>query len=379
MRRANSRLVVRHQPLITREPAMFAKTRRTAAVLAAAALISGAFVTGTASPSSANAGATTPDVGTQFHAMWSSYTDVQRHDVLTKLHDAGVTTVRIDVSWAMLQPVNATTYDAWGTSFVDRVIAMTNSHGITPLITLWLTPGWANNNAGERVLPTNMADYARVARWAAARYTNKVAGWEVWNEQNSPDFLVGADPVAYTNLLKAAYPAFHAGYAPTTVVFGGLQYNDDTWLGRAYAAGARGYFDVMATHPYMGVANLPPTTADDGTMWTFTHVVAVRNLMVAKGDGAKSIWLTEFGWSTHVNAAGTPNYGLGVSEAVQAANFTATIALIRSTMPWIGKVYWYTERDSAAEGSTQNANYGMLRSDQSAKPIMTNLYAATHS
>jgi hypothetical protein len=261
---------------------------------------------------------------------------------------------------------------------VDRVIALCNARGITPLITLWLTPGWANGNAGERVLPTNPADYARVATWVAARYTNKVAGWEVWNEQNSPDFLVGADPVAYTNLLKAAYPAFHAGYAATTVVFGGVQYNDDTWIAQAYAAGAHGYFDVMATHPYMGVANLPPEAPDDGTMWTFKHAAAVRNLMVAHGDGDKSLWFTEFGWSTHTNPPGTPNYALGVTEAVQAQYFAATIALIRATMPYVGKVYWYTERDSAAEGSVQNSNYGLLRADFSAKPICIQLYYATH-
>jgi hypothetical protein len=358
---------------------MFARTVRIATVLTAtAALLAAALVSTTSSAAVANAGPVYPDVGVQFHAMWSSYTDPQRHDVLTKMHNAGVTTVRIDVSWAMLQPVNGTSYDAWGTSFVDNVIAMSNSHSITPLITLWLTPGWANNNAGEHVLPTNVGDYATVARWAAARYTNKVAGWEVWNEQNSPDFLVGANAVAYTNLLRAAYPAFHAGYAPTTVVFGGVQYNDNVWIAQAYAAGARGYFDVMATHPYMGVANLSPNTADDGTQWTLKHAVAVRNLMVANGDGGKSLWFTEFGWSTHTNPVGTPNYGLGVSEAVQAQYFTQTIALIRTTMPWVGKVYWYTERDSAAEGSTQNANYGMLRGDLSAKPIMTNLYSATH-
>jgi hypothetical protein len=279
----------------------------------------------------------------------------------------------------MLQPTNSTTYDAWGTSFVDNVINLSIARGITPLITLWLTPGWANNNAGEHVLPTNVADYARVAQWAAARWTNKVVGWEVWNEENSPDFLVGANPVAYTNLLRAAYPAFHAGYAPTTVVFGGVQYNDNTWLAQAYAAGAHGYFDVMATHPYMGVANLSPNTADDGTMYTFTHAVAVRNLMVANGDGAKSLWFTEFGWSTHANPAGTPNWGLGVTEAVQAQYLTNAIALIRATMPYVGKVYWYTERDSAAEGTLQNSNYGLLRSDQSLKPIMVAVNnAVTH-
>jgi len=359
---------------------MFAKfVRSGTAVLAAAALFSGVFVATTVEPVRANVNpASSPDIGAQFHAMWSNYTETQRIYVLDALKYYGATTVRIDVSWAMLQPVNGTSYDAWGTSFVDRIIALCNARGITPLITLWLTPGWANANAGEHVLPTNPADYARVATWVAARYTNTVAGWEVWNEENSPDFLVGANPVAYTNLLKAAYPAFHAGYAATTVVFGGVQYNDNVWIGLAYAAGAHGYFDVMATHPYMGVANLSPDTADDGTMWTLKHAVAVRNLMVANGDGGKSLWFTEFGWSTHTNPAGTPNYALGVSEAVQAQYFTATVALIRATMPYVGKVYWYTERDSAAEGTVQNSNYGLLRADFSAKPIMIQMYYATH-
>lgn len=359
---------------------MFAKFARIAiAVLAATTLLSGGLAALNATPAQANVNpAITPDVGVQFHAMWTSYSEAQRIQVLDRMQAYGMTTVRIDVSWAMLQPINATTYDAWGTAFVDRIIAMCNAHGITPLITLWLTPGWANANAGEHALPTNMADYARVAQWVATRYTSKVAGWEVWNEPNSTDFLVGASAIAYTNLLKAAYPAFHAGYALTTVVFGGVQYNDNTWIAQAYAAGAKGYFDVMATHPYMGMANSTPNTADDGTMWTFTHAVAVRNLMVANGDGAKSLWFTEFGWSTHTNAAGTPNYGLGVSEATQALFFTATIALIRATMPYVGKVYWYAERDSAAEGSLQNSNYGLLHADQSVKPIMTQVWYATH-
>jgi hypothetical protein len=30
-----------------------------------------------------------------------------------------------------------------------RIIAMINAHGMTPMITLWLTPGWANGNRGE--------------------------------------------------------------------------------------------------------------------------------------------------------------------------------------------------------------------------------------
>jgi hypothetical protein len=318
-----------------------------------------------------------PEIGVQFHGMWSSYTDAERIVILDTLKAAGVRTVRLDISWAMLQPSNGTSYDPWGVGFVDRVIGLINARGITPLVTLWLTPGWANGNRGEHVLPANPADYARAAQWSAKRWAGKVSGWEVWNEQNSPDFMVGADPVRYVALLRAAYPAFHAGDPGTVVVFGGVQYNDAAWIGRAYAAGARGAFDVMATHPYQGIANLAPNAPDDGTPWTLAHAAVVRNVMTANGDGAKPLWFTEFGWSTHTNPPGTPNYGLGVSEATQARYLTETFKLIQGTMPYVGKVYWYTERDSAAEGSVQNQNYGLIRSDNSAKPALAALRALT--
>lgn len=330
--------------------------------------------TATRPPVKMPAATVTASVGVQFHGMWQMYTDAQRIQVLDKLKAAGVKSVRLDVSWAMLQPTNATSYDAWGVSFVDRVINMAAERGIRPLVILWLTPSWANHGQTERVLPDNSADYARVARWAAARYTTKVIGWEVWNEQNSPDFLVGADPVAYTRLLKAAYPAFKAGSPNTPVVFGGVQYNDADWIRRAYDAGAKGSFDVMATHPYMGIADAAPATPDDGTQWTLTHVRAVHDLMVARGDGGKNVWFTEFGWSTHANAADTPSWAKGVSEATQATYLTQTANLVRTTYPYVTRMYWYNERD-LTDGGIQVQNYGLLHRDLTPKPAVAALAA----
>jgi polysaccharide biosynthesis protein PslG len=308
-------------------------------------------------------------VGTMFHGMWQFYSDVQRIAVLDKLKAAGVDSVRLDVSWAMLQPDNPASYGAWGTEFVDHVIDLINSRGMKPLVLLWMTPGWANGNKGDHTLPTSLADYARVATWAAKRYHGKVLGWEVWNEQNSTDFLDGADPVAYTKLLKTAYPAFKAGSPSTPVLFGGVQYNDVDWIRRAYDAGAKGSFDAMATHPYMGVANQSPTTADDGTQWTLNHVKAVRDLMVARGDGGKKIWFTEFGWSSHSNAAGTPGWALGVSEATQSDYLIQSVNYVRAALPYVDRMYWYNEID-LPWGSEQVMHYGLLHADGTAKPVL---------
>jgi hypothetical protein len=356
--------------------------RRVVAGTVAAAIAAG--VLGSASTAWADGAAAAPvaapattsaaSVGVQFHGMWQMYSDAQRIAVLDKLRAAGSRSVRLDVSWAMLQPTGPGSYDAWGTAFVDKVINMAYARGIKPLVILWLTPGWANRGQAERVLPDNAADYARVARWAAARWDGKVIGWEVWNEQNSPDFMEGADPVAYTRLLKTAYPAFKAGSAATPVVFGGVQYNDTDWIRRAYNAGAKDSFDVMATHPYMGVADTAPGTADDGTMWTLNHVRTVHDLMVARGDGAKKLWFTEFGWSTHATSPGAPNWERGVTETTQAAYLTQTVNLVRAQYPYVTRMYWYNERD-LTDGGIQVEHYGLLHRDLSPKPALAALAA----
>jgi len=346
-----------------------------AALAAAATMIVGGGPSVAATPVAATRTEAPASVGVMFHGMWQFYSDEQRVRVLDRMRGAGVDSVRLDVSWAMLQPAGAGSYDEWGVGFVDQVIDMVNSHGMKPLVLLWMTPGWANGYQGEHTLPTNPADFARVARWAAARYGTRVMGWEVWNEQNSPDFLDGADPVAYTRLLKAAYPAFKAGSPNTPVIFGGVQYNDVDWIRRAYDAGAKGYFDVLATHPYMGIADRAPETPDDGTRWTLAHVRAVHEEMVARGDGAKKIWFTELGWSTHANDPGTADWGLGVTEARQADYLRRAVSHTRATFPYVTRMYWYNERD-LPWGGQHVMNYGLLRTDLSAKPALAALAAA---
>lgn len=352
---------------LTSRPA--AALRRAAGVAVAltlgTGLVAGLGVALAAPAAAATAG---PRAGVQFHGMWSDYTDAQRATVLDRMAEAGLTEVRIDLSWATLQPTARGQYDPWGVSFADRVITMATARGLTPLVTLWLTPGWANNGAGEKVLPTDPADYAAVARWAAARWAGKVGAWEVWNEPNSTTFMAGADAAGYTRLLKAAYPAFKAGDPDTKVVLGAPEYNDTGWIGKVYAAGGAGSFDVMATHPYQGVADAAPETAADGTIWTLRHVAQVRTLMAAHGDGNKPVWFTEFGWSSHPNWAGVQNWDRGVTEAQQADYFVRTLKLLAAEYPYVTKVFWYNDRNRDS-GSPRNDNYGILYRDLTPKPV----------
>lgn len=341
-------------------------TRPITTLLATAALLLGALPV--LSGTSAAAETPTPAFGVQFHGMWSSYTDAQRAQVLDQFKAAGASWVRIDVSWAMLQPTSRDSFDLnWGVPFVDRVINMATSRGLKPLITLWMTPAWANGGAGDRTLPTDPNDYARAAAWAAARWAGKVPAWEIWNEPNEPSYMTGTDPVAYTRLLRATYPAVKAANPAAKVVFGGPASNDSAWIAQAYAAGAQGSFDVMATHPYMAIADLPPSVPDDGTPYNFTHLAGVYDLMVRNGDGGKPIWATEFGWSSHPNAGGEANWNRGVTEQQQGDYLVQALDLARRTMPYVTNLFWYTDRNTTG-GNVQQNNYGLLNYDLTPKP-----------
>lgn len=351
------------------------RLRRLAARLALTATVAAGSLTTVAATAAeaAGSGSDLPAVGAQFHGMWTDYTDAERAEVLDKLAAAHVGWVRLDVSWAMLQPDGADSYSTWGVNFVDRVVDMANARGLKVMVLFWLTPGWANGGAGERVLPTRVSDYANAARWAAAHFAGRVQAWEVWNEPNQDTFMRGTDPVAYTKLLRAAYPAFHQGDPTTKVIFGGPAYNDTDWISKCYAAGAQGYFDAMATHPYMGVADQAPETPDDGTMWTLTHVAAVHALMKKNGDGDKPIWFTEFGWSSHGNkgidfSSGADNWLHGVSETTQADYLVRAIKLVQSQFPYVTHMFWYSERN-VDTSNIQNANYGLMTHDLTPKPV----------
>src|SRR4051812_651960 len=145
-----------------------ARLRRALAMAAAATVMSGLAVTAGTTPASADV-SVGPDVGVQFHGMWSNYTDAQRAPVLDKMAAAHVQWVRLDVSWSMLQPDGPSSYNTWGVNFVDRVVTMATSRHLKVLVTLWLTPKWANGGAGERGAPEEPQGYARGARGGPAR------------------------------------------------------------------------------------------------------------------------------------------------------------------------------------------------------------------
>ena len=92
--------------------------------------------------------------------------------------------------------------------------------------------------------------------------------------------------------------------------------------------------------------------------------------MVAAGDGAKPVWVTEFGWSTTTGA-------YGVTEQAQA-DFLARAFRKLESYPWVPVALWYSFRNNAGLAdapATWEANTGLVRTDYSAKPALAALRA----
>jgi len=313
------------------------------------------------------AAASPPAVGVQFHALWSDWTDAQRTAMLDKLAAAGIGWVRVDVGWRALEEGGKGNWQQWYTDLFDSVLTKAQARGIKVLATLYSSPAWI----GSSTTPPNPADYADAARYVAQRFRGKVAAWEVWNEPNLSGFWSGT-AAQYTAMLKAAYPAFKSGDPSALVVAGNVSEHDVPWLTKMYDAGAKGYFDVLATHPYQGPANEPATAPDDGNIWKFRHVSAVHSLMVARGDGSKPIWAGEVGWSSHTTVQGAPNWEWGVTAGQQASYVTGMLDMVKNEYPYLDHVFIYAGRNKNI-GDVHEDNYGMLNYDLSEKAAFTAL------
>ncbi len=292
--------------------------------------------------------------------------------VMDRLREAGARWVRVDIGWSALQPDGPGAFAQWYVDLLDDVIAGARERGLRVIVSLWLTPAWASQSGSIYSPPTDVSDYADAIGTAARRWGADVAAWEVWNEPNFPTFFEGADPATYTRLLCAAYPAVKR-HDSSPVLFGGLMYNDDAWLAEAYRAGAKGCFDALATHPYVGPSDAAPDTPSVGAIWRLTHTPAMRSVMDEWGDTRKRIWVTELGWSSGPDNQGNP-WDRSVSPKVQARYLGEAVALIRAEYPYVGPIIWYRDVDGPTD--SYQDGFGLMHPGLAPKPAFAAFKAA---
>jgi hypothetical protein len=241
---------------------------------------------------------------------------------LMLIEAAGFDWVKVQMPWRAMEPQKEV-YD-W--TEADRIVDLARDHGLNIIARIDTTPGWARADGALWPAgvtdgpPDNLDDYADFVNAFTGHFkkdSNRVHAIEIWNEPNIAREWGGAvpDPARYAEMLRLAYFAVKDASPKMTVLTGALtptgtwddtSQPDEVFLQGMYNAGAHGTFDVISVHaagykapPEMG----PEQVAADPTyggqrFFSFRHVEDVRAIMVANGDEAKQVWVTEFGWTS---------------------------------------------------------------------------------
>ena len=269
----------------------------------------------------------------------------------------------------------------------DNIVALAERYDLNILARLDNPPAWTRGDpeAGDHAPPDDLADFVSYVRAVAERYRGRIRHWQLWNEPNIyPEWgNRDVDPEAYTALLcrghaalKAVDPAnvvVSAALAPT-VAMGGRDLNDYVYLQRMYAAGAGDCFDVMAAQGY-GFNSGPTDRRMRPTSLNFAHNLYIRDLMVAHGDEAKPIWLSEVAWNpidapdVPADLRGRANYGVVTQE--QAARYLAGgWRRAQREWPWTGVLfYWFLKRPGESERDQSWYYFRMLEPDFTPLPV----------
>jgi Beta-galactosidase len=224
-----------------------------------------------------------------------------------RMGTAKVGVLRLNFTWASVQPTGPETYD-WAR--YDQLIGKAAEKGLRVLPTVYASPSWVSARFNHPPSQAHMAQFEAFVRTAAERYGSNglfwtlnpqlpklpIIEWQIWNEVSSPTFwLPNPKPKQYKPMLVAADRALAqgdpsaklvlAGLFPAPVVRRGVRM--DRYLTGLYRSGARTLFDAVAIHPY---ATTPRKVLDP--------VRDAREIMRRFGDNGKPILLTEVGWPT---------------------------------------------------------------------------------
>jgi Cellulase (glycosyl hydrolase family 5) len=288
--------------------------------------------------------------------------------------ESGAKYVRMTLNWSDAEPKRGE-FNPWWIAQYDNAVNLAQQAGAKVIFVVGSSPSWASGSSNTETPPRNPADYAEFVHAMAARYAGRVAAWEIWNEENIPRFWsTGPSAAAYTQLLKAAYPAVKSADPNALVLFGGTSLNDYKFISEAYADGAKGSFDVMAVHPYS--CRAPGTIVREGngniTADSFLGYRTVHNVMLANGD-EKPIWFTEFGWSSSTGG-GSCEVG-----ATNQADYLTEAYKLTDQDPYVQVACWYNLRNDywSHDENSVEAQYGLLSTNFTPKPSFAAFKAYT--
>jgi hypothetical protein len=272
--------------------------------------------------------------------------------------------------WAFSEPAPGR-FD-W--NHADLVVDHANRQGLTVIARLGLVPAWARpaETINTYLDETRFGAFAAFAAAFADHFRGRVHHIILWNEPNlalewgyRPP-----DPAAYTRLLCQVSAAIRQ-VDPDIIILGGalaptlgdpggeLGMSDLAFLEAMYEAGAGPCFDALAVHAY-GLT-YPPADPPAADVLNFRRVELLRAVMVAHGDEAKPIHITEAGWNDH------PRWTRAVRPA-QRIRYTLTAYEMALEWPWLESLSMWAFRYPWPERNLRDY-YTFVTPDFQPKPI----------
>jgi hypothetical protein len=268
--------------------------------------------------------------------------------------------------------------DAW--EKYDHIVDLTEQYGLEVVPRLSNPPAWTRakgDEGGTYAPPDDLSDWGDYVYTVVSRYKGRIRYYQLWNEPNIyPEWgEQPVDPEGYTRLLCEGYARakeadpeagiISGALAPTVSLNPGpgpaLGLNEFVFLQRMYDAGAGACFDIMAVNDYM-LWSGPTDHRSRPLNINFSRPMFIRDIMVANGDAAKPVWISEMNSNAvpndPENIAGVGGYGLVTLE--QQARY-APLAYQRAMeeWPWVGVVnFWFFKQ---ADDSVRDQSWYYFR------------------
>ncbi len=168
------------------------------------------------------------------------------------MKELGIRTWRGSFGWDDYEP-RPGVYDlAW----LRRFVALAEREGITLRPYLGYTPAWAaaggRDSAAWNDPPRSVARWQAFVGHIAAAFSGSptVASWEIYNEEDAPQWWDGSE-AQYAAVLDAGAAAVRAAAPRAQVLLGGMTWPKAAWLeALCRRPGTAGAFDIAALHVY---------------------------------------------------------------------------------------------------------------------------------
>lgn len=340
--------------------------------------------------------------------------------IASQISQLGVDWVKIDVSWAAIEPLQGEE----DFTALDATVEAIDALGVNILLNVYEAPAWTRENYILNQLlqlnsgpPEDLVNLGTFMTSLATRYVGVVDAYEIWKSPNllkywtvpvyatpperqeSGDFGVPDEiqigAFYYVDLLEAGYNAVKAADPDALVITAGLapvgssdNYNfiaTGTFLNNMMALGAANYSDGIGA--IFGASAVPPTalccTQPPGVdshyesfLQYFLEILDFYNDILERNDVELPIYVTQFGWGTTeggIISAAAPGFEwLSYTSQEEQALYVTQAFEEGANLDYIGGMFLYN-LNGCGSGDAEACFFSLIDADTTARPAFAAL------